>query len=902
MAKVLNHRHFLLPGIIPRLVTFLSSGFGYTAYLIAIIFEAARILPAGHTYIDPNSINKFGIRHVLAQGANHLVFKWSNIDKIILYACVIGGLILLLFQTALLIVALIAQEPAIAQIIPFKDMFRVTSIYNSGPDQDLAFMTLDRVFGVQDIFKSCVSEAGVNCPGAAGASTAAFPYPQHKALHAMFEFYSRGIFVVSIIIILYFIIALVTETAATGVPFGQRTNKTWYPVRLILFFALLLPLNSGGKNAGLNGAQIITLWTAKIGSNFGTNGWGYFNDQLGVSASTTYLGESENLIATPNYPNNLGPLIQFMFIAKTCQIAEELLFYTTNRNRKVQGYVVREPQTGSRATEEDHKLISVSANTYEEALKFSNGGTIQIRFGIAAKKTDPDAKEFESFKGHVNPVCGELAITPSTGDDASLASIKQLQEVYYRMIWLMFYSDPFMGQRAECVIRKNISRLNDRPCPDPNLARSVMPQLDTYNGIFNGLVSFFVSNPASGVDWSVSKELRDRGWAGSAMWYNRVAELNGVFSTAIQNTPKVIQHPIVMEEVAAQRQALASNVEPSERFNPRLPNGADVAYSRNAGNSEDIATALYAANKLWSDSLSQQQSESGTGNVVLDWVNKLFGTNGMFEMRRGDNKDVHPLAQLSSLGRSMMEASARNIGIGILGAEGGALAKGSLPGDLANISGSFLKTMGMITFAMSFVLFYILPFLPFIYIFFAMSAWIKGIFEAMVAMPLWALAHISRIDGEGMIGPAAINGYIFLFDIFLRPILIIVGLLGSIIIFGSLVAVLNDIFEIVVENVSGFNITDAASDQDLIASMRAPLDQFFYTVLYTIIVYLMGINAFKLIDSIPEALLRYMNFSIKTFQENANQQTSEVLSKSYKGAAIATQDLQGGTLAALAYT
>ena len=662
MAKLLTHRHFLLPGVIPRLINFLSSGFGYTAYLIAVIFEAARILPAGHSYIDPDNINKFGIRHVLAQGANHLVFKWSNIDKIILYASVIGGLILLLFQVALLIVALIAQDPVAAQIIPFKDMFRVTSIYNNGPDQDLAFMTLDRVFGVQNIFKSCVSEAGVTCAGSAGANTAAFPYAQHKALHAMFEFYSRGIFIVSIIIITYFVIALVTETAATGVPFGQRANKTWYPVRLILFFALLLPLNSGGQNAGLNGAQIITLWTAKIGSNFGTNGWGYFNDKLGVSASTTYLGESENLLAAPNYPNNLGPLIQFMFIAKTCQLAEEFLIYTDDQDRKIKAYIVREPQTDGGTTgpgSEDHKLLN--STTYEQALEFSNGGTIQIRFGIGAEKEDSDAENFQDFKGHVNPICGELAITPSTGDDSSLTAIKELQKVYYRMIWLMWSADPFMTQRAECVVRRNISQLNDGSCPNPDLSQSVTPQLDTYNALFGAAVSLFVSNRANTGDWDVSTELREKGWAGSAIWYNRVAELNGGFSAAIQNTPKVVQYPIVMEEVAQQRQALAKRSDPSDRFNPRLPNDEDVAYSRNDGDSENIATALYAATKLWGDGLAILQSESSTGNVVLDWINKLFGTNGMFEMRRGDNKDVHPLAQLSSLGRSMMEASALSL-------------------------------------------------------------------------------------------------------------------------------------------------------------------------------------------------------------------------------------------------
>ena len=54
--------------------------------------------------------------------------------------------------------------------------------------------------------------------------------------------------------------------------------------------------------------------------------------------------------------------------------------------------------------------------------------------------------------------------------------------------------------------------------------------------------------------------------------------------------------------------------------------------------------------------------------------------------------------------------------------------------------------------------------MPFIYFFFALAGWIKSIFEAVVAMPLRALAHL-RIDGEGLPGPGATNGYFLLLEI-----------------------------------------------------------------------------------------------------------------------------------------
>ena len=70
---------------------------------------------------------------------------------------------------------------------------------------------------------------------------------------------------------------------------------------------------------------------------------------------------------------------------------------------------------------------------------------------------------------------------------------------------------------------------------------------------------------------------------------------------------------------------------------------------------------------------------------------------------------------------------------------------------------SMLTTFGMITLTVGFILYYILPFLPFLYFFFAASAWITAIFEAMIGVPLWALAHL-RVDGEGIPGPGATSG------------------------------------------------------------------------------------------------------------------------------------------------
>jgi hypothetical protein len=108
------------------------------------------------------------------------------------------------------------------------------------------------------------------------------------------------------------------------------------------------------------------------------------------------------------------------------------------------------------------------------------------------------------------------------------------------------------------------------------------------------------------------------------------------------------------------------------------------------------------------------------------------------------------------------------------------------------------------------------------------------------------LAHI-RIDGNGLPGDAAMGGYFMILEIFLRPIMIIFALLGSITLFAAQVRVLHEIWQIVVSNVAGFDREAAASVATgltgAIEWLRYPVDQLFYTLIYAVIVWWMCCRA-----------------------------------------------------------
>ncbi len=888
-------KYVLLPGILSRFHALFTSGFSTCAYFMAAIFQGLRLLPDSHPYTQPENFGKYGLRHVLGAAGANLKYDWKHADQVIIFYTIALGLILLMVQFGLLIAALFAQQPVFAQTILTEGDFFTRNI--SQHHQDLAMILMDRVFGLPNFFHSCVSTISTPCTNLQGANIGfnptSFPFPFHLAMQQMLAFYSYGLFVVAVMVILYFITVIISETAASGTPFGQRYNKTWIPVRLILFFALLIPITSG-----YNSAQLIIFAAAKAGSNFASNAWDRFNDTL----TGQQLTGAYDLIAKPTTPE-LDQIVQFMFIARTCKKIEETERLNIYGSAGIQPYLVRAtPLLSSGGTSPDH--LDLIATGFEQAVQHAGYGKMVIRFGSHMDSPgNPENHNHENYEGNVKPVCGDISLDLTSMKSSGSASF-EIQRLYYNLVkqlWL----NPLLTQNAECLALRHSPTAPDPDCtpyPDEAFFQGIL--ISTRIAFKASMEALIAMAAADGSLWNVSAQLKEKGWAGAAIWYNRIAELNGEVTTSVFHMPIVDRYPLVMEYVAEKKKAEEEDLEPSEMFNPLLRNGEMIQFNGHPKD-KDIAPILYKAYKFWNMDINY----SGTGrlqeNPLMDLINYIFGINGLYDMM--ENPNVNPLAQLSALGKGIMEAAIRNLTVGMGGSLIGRVLN-KMPGQLLKVGADFVQLVGYTMLPIGFTLYYVLPLMPFIYFFFAVGGWIKGIFEATVAAPLWAMSHITRWDGEGIAGPGAQNGYFLVFEIFLRPIMILFGMLASIIIFSAMVMVLNDVYATVIANVGGFNkeaeLTGAISLDDMAGSMRGTLDQFFYTVIYAVIVYMMGLSAFKLIDAIPNEILRWMNFTVKTFQEE-NKNAAEGLSRTAnKGATIATsklsgQSLQGSSLASL---
>lgn len=946
-GKILKYA--LLPGILPRLKALLTSGFSHLACLVAVIYGNVGLLPAGHPYLRPSSFGRFGLRHVIAEASNNLVMTRENLDKSIIFFTILIGLALLFLQFFLLFFSFFIY-PALAG--PIESMFLITPL---GPQQDIAFVVLDRVFGVMNFmgsdsfFGSCVASFAPACTDIRGdliISFGIFPSSFHLALHQMMMFYSFGIAYLSGVVILYFVVAIVGETIASGTPFGQRFSKAWYVPRLIMFFALITPMSTSGLNAGISASQFIALGAAKWGSNFATNAWADFNDTVFAATNYTLLGDKETLIAEPNVPE-IGALTQFLYVARLCMYLEDLLY-----DVEVLPYLVRPSHpTYNPVTSDDYMDFLASASggdAFLQAFQFSRYGKVTLRFGhrnppggTAGDPNDPP-DSYEDEWGYVKPICGEITFDTAgmvdpgiDGADPVITGIGAgglgIQENYYLSIYEYLLTDDFYDDTTYCIVQAVIPEYNNPDCVNTNYtltsiyptgspsvasASSTWPhrtlgleRLIYYDNLNKHYLTGWYYDGASyahhntnsvidqlrlNYDYSMPTEILERGWAGAALWYNKVAEINGVVAAAVQNLPIITKYPMVMEQVAEQHKI--NDVNPSwvDRFNPLLQDGRQADLPRKRDH-EEVA-ALYAGYRFWAlDDIQTSPYTTKSGNSIIDVVNMILGTNGLYDIL--ENRGVHPLAMLSALGKGMMDASIRNLFAGVVGQGIGEIFSDNFFGDFAEVASGFAFQFGMIGLSLGFVLYYVVPILPFLYFFFAFGGWIKSVFEAVVAMPLWALAHI-KIDGEGLPGPWATNGYFLLLEIFLRPILIIFGFLASITLYQALVDALSDLYNLIIMNAFGFDIeadlyttVPVTPTQNSTDFWRSPIDEFFFTALYTIIVYMLGLCCFKLVDQIPNNIMRWMGVTVSAFQEQSQDPAGQLTGQLFNSTQVAGAQL-----------
>jgi len=917
---------YLLSPQLGRRVKNLSINTKWFALLLLNIFQILRLLPAHSYYTTQDKLDTITIRGVLGLAANNLKFDLKHSDQIIVYAAVLLAMVLLVAQFALL-AFVISTNIAHAQI-QFMGFFQPPL----GVDlsKDIAFSMLDQIFGVPGLYNTTYAPtSAATIPPFTLALQGTFKYYNFSmsivAVFLLLYFlfvvlvetvqdgtpfgkrFASGYVPFRLIIALAFLVPtyhgystgqhLVLNVAKIG---GTFATNTW----IAFGGAVETPLGNGQESIipEPNMPDTTALMEALLFANIcaayhrqeyyleylnetDTGGSPLYHNALPVNKlndGSIQLGSNVSTFAQP-LPIDLYLLYDEPRFANKAALVKGLGF---------------SPATAATYFTQEPSPPRISDNI-TDLLAATETKDLRIRFGqihpdftgnVIADGTNA------TVKGGVNTVCGEIVIpgapSPTLGVTGIESSVAKWRIASLVTVSLMWETDVITSIAQRLLAIHGLAGPDISGCDIPlstglPIAAGLWSDCNSPppSSFYDALFELYRTVTAAYFNWAMTlmkdevstalsmnaatnlqanQELYQYGWAGAGMWYNRISDTFGAYTEAFKS-PYVKAYPDIMNTIAMYKRTQQLNAMGPDLFSPELsdgryislPNASDLEYAKIM--SETIDTLVTGA-------ASGRQSKEDKTSSFTNFINIIFGLEGVFNLR--ENGDVHPFGQLVGAGKGLIDSSISAFAgtifttsiSGFLSSLG--FERGAKIADMASAIESMAATVGLTA---GIILFYVIPLTPFMYFFLAAGRWVKSIFEAMIAVPLWAMAHI-RIDGTGLPGVAG-NGYFLVFEIFLRPVLTLFGLLASMATYGALMVIFNDVFDLVVDNLANNDITIA--DPDYIDEFRGVVDMFFYTILYAIVAYMMAMASFKLIDLIPDSILRWMGAGVKTFSDES---------------------------------
>lgn len=215
----------------------------------------------------------------------------------------------------------------------------------------------------------------------------------------------------------------------------------------------------------------------------------------------------------------------------------------------------------------------------------------------------------------------------------------------------------------------------------------------------------------------------------------------------------------------------------------------------------------------------------------------------------GTSADVNknPLLVAEALGSHLIGTSSALIVTGGAASIGGAVVQkipglGAIAGKIGEGLGGVLLAIGLPMMVLGLTLGYYIPFLPFILWMGGVIGWLVMVVEAVIAAPLWALAHLYP-DGDGIVGRGG-QGYSLVLSLTMRPLLMILGLTFSMAIMWPLGYFLHTVF------VPAFKLSQGGS--------IGFFGMFAGIGLYTYLLVNLVTKVLNLMHMVPDQILKWM--------------------------------------------
>lgn len=728
-----------------------------------------------------------------------------------------------------------------------------------------------------------------------------------NALAGMMGAYNTGITIVGGVILLWMITSVIIDTAKTGVFGGGRHNMAWAPIRIIFALGMLMPLGSG-----FSAGQYAVMKLAEWGSNFGTRAW------------SAYVGAvlADQSLLAPFDAHSATALTSAISKVLVCQVAYNTYLVQAQGGAPDPDQVIVRSQDTSAFT-------SKITNRYTNNTGSNICGTITY---TATNNVNDDLDRIMSWVTGVSPLSASTpVVSPDfspTPDQFGMAARNFRNAMRGAMEVSM--ADTVAGnlgsggavieqaRRFACrfVSHKfsdggsGTSPVASTPHCDAGLtaAAAAYPTFDEQQAMINqmqaDMTNQFVTQgrPAlmAYIGAPMQAAMTARGWAGMGMWFQEIAGMNALISGA--------KEPAVAVEPGTVWMGASSNSFATLRC---LASKVIGRSCRISGLEEKVVETLDGYDKWWDNSVapgtpgvsnnttvnSNRDVDTGTASNVKSLLtvlkNMSGGDNGpvmviarffvpnstnVFLFKAVDiaSTGTYPLAQLADTGHSVL-----GFGILLWGAVSLVQAVSTLEGftfslglgvAVSAILNAFASIGSMMILAGLMISFY-LPVLPFVRVAFAVLTWMVAVFEAVVMVPIAALAHLVS-TGDGLTGgqPHLRNAYIMWLNVLMRPVLTVMGFVGGMLIYNT--------FAVYFHTTFSQGVAAMMSMQNYFIAVLAKCA---YSVIYLGILYSAANTSFKLMEIFPENMVRWLGGT----PDRSFRQEDDSAVWAYKGAQMA---------------
>ncbi|MFI4955093.1 MAG: DotA/TraY family protein, partial [Gammaproteobacteria bacterium] len=693
-----------------------------------------------------------------------------------------------MFRSLLLIITLLFSGLSVASSdVSIAEIFTPT-------DNDYSLYIISKIFG--DVEQSVL-------PGEAAATG-----PQ--LMGNLFRVFNIVTLALGVIMVIYTLVLAVLHTAHHGKMMGEKMSSMWVPIRIAFAIAMLVP-----KANGYCLAQVAVMWLVYQGVGAADTLWNtavdYFEDggSLGIGGQAIsddiivngLDGVNKNLLVLPQ-PNN------------------------TNKSLNAHASDVLRAATCVSAHNNNQSLSGIPYEIYTKI----EGNNHYLQFG---RRLTDESTATSSQDGYE---CGRMKFTifnDMFGTDQELANVANAKQM--SIVYAFAQTVQAIGERIA----------TGHLVADPNL---LQPE---YNMLHTASVSY-VTTMLSNQSYFTKPEaqegtaydfMRSQGWITAGNYYQVLAGIdsNYEFQPNADNTPVMTDTETSAEREASEEELLTASA-------------VLQYYSNYVFETGDFQSGLSPADQM-EQSIRDGYGESAEIFTDIGMSEAVAGQMGKFmDMISGvesTDQAKDPMIRLAKFGQGMMNESAKlliglAVSIPLLGfMMGWCNASASLGtgfmGMLAAVM-PFIYGLASFMYMQGTVFGVYMPLIPFIIFATGAIGWIFAVVESMIAAPLIALG-MTMPEGHEIYGKAD-SAIMLLLNMFMRPSLMVMGFVASILVTWLAIELVNVSFYSAIQ--FGGIIPDKF------------IGPFVVTFMYMSIVVTIVTKVFGLINHVPDKVLRWI--------------------------------------------